>query len=181
MEAEQLDEADGWTTDTDSLDEGDGEEMDEEYESAEDEGHPSGAAPLPLLDEDEIDFSEGDMDGELDAEDVREMIGHLGGHFFDQMQEEEDEDDEREDQMHRHDWFLPARTQTIRQGGKFPCFRELNVGGFQFRGGMFNDNRHRAVNRRSSRLLKGETDPSFPSACTRSSCTPSFDSKQYRS
>src|SRR5205085_2323857 len=111
MEADQVDGAEAWTTDTDSVEEG--EEMDEE--SNEDEfggGFPP--PPIPVLDEDELDYSEEDLDDGADVDEVRQMMNNLEGEIFDPMADEDDEDEH----MHHHDgWFLPGRANPVRHGG----------------------------------------------------------------
>lgn len=143
MEADQVDGADGWTTDTDSVEEG--EELDED-ESNEDEFGGFPPPPIPVLDEDELDYSEDDLDDGADADEVRQMMGNLEGEIFDPMPDEEDE----EEHMHHHEgWLLPGRSNTIRHGGMVLFVTFLMLGGFQLGGGLFSDQRARTTVRRS--------------------------------
>ena len=143
MEADQVDGADGWTTDTDSVEEG--EEMDED-ESNEDEFGGFPPPPIPVLDEDELDYSEDDLDDGADIDEVRQMMGNLEGEIFDPMPDEEDEDDH----MHQHEgWLLPGRSNAIRRGGiiQSQSYSSLIQAGFNFPGGLFTDQRARTVRR----------------------------------
>jgi hypothetical protein len=126
-----------------------GEEMDED-ESNEDEFGGFPPPPIPVLDEDELDYSEDDLDDGADIDEVRQMMGNLEGEIFDPMPDEEDE----EDHMHHHEgWLLPGRSNAIRHGGIIRSHSPLIQAGFNFRGGLFTDQRARTV-RRSGTTVK---------------------------
>ena len=134
MEADQGDGAEGWTTDSASVDEG--EDVDEEEDEDEFGGFPP--PPIPVLDEDEMDYSDDDMDdGGESLEEVREMMGNLEDQIFDPLADDDDEDDGH---MHHHheQWLIRGRDQG------YPFFQT-----HQFRGGLFPDNRARTTARRS--------------------------------
>jgi hypothetical protein len=112
MEADQVDGAEAWTTDTDSAEEG--EEMDEEESNDDEFGGGFPHPPIPVLDEDELDYSEEDLDDGADVDEVRQMMNNLEGEIFDPMPDEDDDDED----MHQHDgWILPGRANAIRHGG----------------------------------------------------------------
>ena len=129
---EQVDRGDGWTTDTDSIEEEE-EEMDDE-EDANDELIEFPAVQFHSnagddVEDDGVDYSEEEMDEEADIEGFREMVGNLHGQFFpDGEEDEEDEEDEDEDDHHHHDHlhyhggiFSVNARPLIRHGGPGKC------------------------------------------------------------
>jgi hypothetical protein len=160
MEADQADGADGWTTDTDSAEEG--EEMDED-ESNEDEFGGFPPPPIPVLDEDELDYSEDDLDDGADVDEVRQMMGNLEGEIFDPMP---DEDDDEDQMLRQQGWIMPPRGNVIRPGGSILVNQQLMQGGLQIRGGLFTDQRPRTTVRRSgttTAIFRWLISFSFPS------------------
>lgn len=160
MDADQGDGADGWTTDTDSVDEG--EEIDEDEDEDEFGGFPP--PPIPVLDEDEMDYSDDEMDESL--EEVREIMGGLEDQIFDPMLDEEDEED---DHMHHHhdEWLFRGRDFPGNQ------FFPPHVRG----SGLFADNRARTAARRSGAFSSDSklTMYSFPPAGSNNHQPTSYD------
>ena len=118
---DQVDGADGWTTDTDSAEEE--EEIDEEEEEEANEDEFDGFPPpsFPIIDPDEhgMDFDE-DLDDHADIEEFREMMGNLHDQIFDQMPDEEEDDEDEDNPRHHHqNWVSLGRTHTLRHGGIF--------------------------------------------------------------
>jgi hypothetical protein len=106
---EQVDRADGWTTDSDSPDDEEGE-MDDE-EDANDELIQFGPVQFhPMAgdgeEDDGGDYSEEEMDEGADMEDFREMVGNLRGQFFPDHEEDEEEDEDEHDHHHFHGGLL---------------------------------------------------------------------------
>jgi hypothetical protein len=116
MEADQADEGDGWTTDTDSAEEN--EEILEEEESNEEEefgGFPSREFPILDHDADGMNYSEEDVDEGADIEGFREMIGSIEGEFLAPEPDEEEDEEEHDHLQHHHlSWLPVGRTHTIR-------------------------------------------------------------------
>jgi hypothetical protein len=108
----QADGVDGWTTDTDSVEEG--EELDED-ESNEDEFGGFPQPPIPV-DDDDLDYSEDDLDdGAEDLDEVRELMGNLEGQIFDP-----EPDDDEDEHMHHPDAWIdmnPRTTHIMRTSG----------------------------------------------------------------
>jgi E3 ubiquitin-protein ligase HUWE1 len=149
---DEVDGADGWTTDTDSVEEE--EEMDEDEEVNEDEfgGFPPPTFPIIDPDEHGMNYDDEDLDNDADIEEFREMMGNLQGQIFDQMPEDEDEEDDDEEEpnrRHHPNWLSIGRTHTLRHGGRVLTENKLTLGGLQFRGGLFSDDHRRNITQRS--------------------------------
>ena len=99
MEADQVDGADGWTTDSDSQE--DNDEMEDEDESNEESFGGFPPPPIPVLDEDELDYSDEEMD---EMDDVRHLMEHFEPVVFDPADEEEEDEGVDPDS-----WLFPSR------------------------------------------------------------------------
>lgn len=180
---DEVDGADGWTTDTDSIDEE--EEMDDD-EANEDEfgGFPPPTFPIIDPDEHGMNFSEEALEDRDSIEEFQEIMGNLHGQIFDQMPEDEDEedddDDEHDHRHHNHNWLSLGRTHTLRHGGRFLVITLLTPGGLQFRGGLFGDDHRRNISQRSCITFFLLTNFTFSFAC-RATCNdqyPSYDGER---
>jgi hypothetical protein len=97
---EQVDRGDGWTTDTDSIEEGE-EEMDDE-DSPNDELVEFPPVQFPNageIEEDGVDYSEEELDEAAEMDNFYEMAR---GQFRLEGEEDEEEDEEEEDEHHHH-------------------------------------------------------------------------------
>ena len=93
MEADQVDGADGWTTDSDSAEEG--EEMDEEEDESDGEEFDGFAqASRPVFDPDVGDVAYSEDDGDDGVEDFRDAVQGGLEQMFETMQDEEDEEED---------------------------------------------------------------------------------------
>ena len=136
---EQVDGADGWTTDSDSADEE--EEIDDEVNEGEFLFPPS-QFPLVDPDEQEMAYSEEEMDEGADIDQFHQVMGNIHGQVFHGLEDEEDDDDEDEDQQddrgqhHHHDSFVAIE----RQG-----WRPTSTRSYRIRTDIFGDDFRRNI------------------------------------
>ena len=104
MEAEQVEGADGWTTDSDSAEEG--EEMEEEEDESDGEEFRvfPGHGHIPVFDPDAGEVAYTEDDGDDGVEEFRDAVEGGLEHMLEAL-EDDDDDDEDEDDHLDYSWI----------------------------------------------------------------------------